>query len=329
MTTTHTRSLRERLQSLEPPTIAVVGNCNVDFVFKLSALPTIGHRVEGCEFKMRVGGGAINTAKTVHHLGGSASIVARVGMDALGDMILRDLLSEGLDSELIISDKSAATGSALVILSDGGDRAIGVVPGANARLRPEDIEAARGLISRSDAVVVRSTIPPATAECALRIAHACGVTSILALTTSTFARLRSARLANVVILSSSDAYRLLRTRIATVEDIDGHAMTNMLGCTRCIVTFGSKGACFVSKETKISVAGRRVGCVDTTGAGDVLCGAFAHFSASGLPIRTALSLANTVASEFISRPAQESRFPTLTELEQLVAEWTSTPRSEV
>ena len=68
---------------------------------------------------------------------------------------------------------------ALIFVDDGGENCIAVAPGANAKLTPEDVEAAEELITGADVVVMQLETPIETVERAAALAREHGVRVIL------------------------------------------------------------------------------------------------------------------------------------------------------
>src|SRR5207253_2582906 len=77
-------------------------------------------------------------------LGARVRFVGRIGTD---DLVLRSLEREGVDVSGVVRDEGE-TGVALVVVDASGENLIVVAPGANARLRAEDVH-----VGESDAVM--------------------------------------------------------------------------------------------------------------------------------------------------------------------------------
>src|SRR5205085_8926583 len=83
--------------------------------------------------------------------------------------------------------------------------------------------------------------------------------------------------------------------------------------TICI-TLGKRGVLALAGREELSVPGRVVNAVDTTGAGDCFVGALAAQLAEGVALRTALAFANAAASISVQRMGAGPSMPTAEEV---------------
>lgn len=99
--------------------------------------------------RLGVGGAESNTAIALRRLGTSVTWAGRVGADSLGDLVLRELLAEGLDVECV-RDAAAPTG--LMIKEHRTTEAAKVwyyrAGSAGSRLEPEDVPAGKIVAAR-------------------------------------------------------------------------------------------------------------------------------------------------------------------------------------
>jgi ribokinase len=85
-----------------------------------------------------------------------------------------------------------------------------------------------------------------------------------------------------------------------------------------VVTLGARGAVAVAGDDVVTVAGRVVDAVDTTGAGDCFTGALAARLAAGPGLTGALTFANAAASLAVGRPGAGVAMPTAAEIEAVL-----------
>ena len=107
-----------------------VGDAFVDVV--ADRLPQPGERRHG-SVAIRAGGSSLNAALTAARLGANSTLVARVGADAAGDVVVGALEQEGVVAH-VARDPDLPTGVAVAL----GD-AVVADRGANARLSPDDV----------------------------------------------------------------------------------------------------------------------------------------------------------------------------------------------
>ena len=117
----------------------VVGDVNVDFILSgIDGLPILGQ--ERCceEFTMLLGGSSANCASWLAGLGAAVDFWGKVGGDALGDFILRELQLRHIHASRMIQDSMIRTG-ACVALSYPSDRALISYMASIRSLRLEDL----------------------------------------------------------------------------------------------------------------------------------------------------------------------------------------------
>ncbi len=159
--------------------IVVVGSVNADMVVKGDRLPAPGETVIGGQFFTIPGGKGANQAVAASRLGAEVTLVAKVGQDRLGEEAIENYRREGIQTDLIGRDPSAATGVALILVDARGENLISVASGANARLTPADVDRAADRIRSADAVMLQLEVPLETVCHTARLAAAAGVSVIL------------------------------------------------------------------------------------------------------------------------------------------------------
>ncbi len=124
-----------------PPERTVVGSINLDLVARVDRLPRPGETVSGSTLSRVPGGKGANQAVAAARLGARVRMVGAVGADAFAAEALSELREAGvqLDVEHV---HGVSTGVALVCVDAAGENEIVVVPGANARVEPRDVEGA-------------------------------------------------------------------------------------------------------------------------------------------------------------------------------------------
>jgi sugar/nucleoside kinase (ribokinase family) len=117
----------------------VVGDANVDIVISgIDGFPVLGQE-HSCEFfSMHLGGSSANCASCLAGLGSAVDFWGKVGGDALGDFVLRELQKRHIDVSFVIQDPSIRTG-ACVALSYSSDRALISYIASIGCLRMEDL----------------------------------------------------------------------------------------------------------------------------------------------------------------------------------------------
>ncbi len=92
------------------------------------------------EIALRGGGCALNTASALVRLGVPAAAAGRVGADAFGDFLLRLLDERGVGREGVLRGDTVPTSASVALVSGDGERTFLHVPGANARVRRDELD---------------------------------------------------------------------------------------------------------------------------------------------------------------------------------------------
>ena len=90
-----------------------------------------GETIVGGEFFVAAGGKGANPAVAAARLGAEVRFIARVGADAFGDQAIVGYEKDGRHTDLIARDPNNATGVALILVDESGEKAISVASGEN------------------------------------------------------------------------------------------------------------------------------------------------------------------------------------------------------
>ncbi|KPE49874.1 ribokinase [Chryseobacterium indologenes] len=159
--------------SSEQPKIIVVGSSSIDLVLETEKLPQPNETVLAVNSDSYFGGKGANQAVGTARLGASVYFVGCVGMDPLGQQIMRNLVSENVNVGFVHETDREATGTAYVTTSNG-NAAIVVVPAANKCLGIEHIEEADRYFHTADLVLVQLEVAMETVEYTVRKAKKYG-----------------------------------------------------------------------------------------------------------------------------------------------------------
>ena len=108
--------------------IVVIGSSNVDLIMQMSHLPQRGETVTDAVFLQTFGGKGANQAVAAARAGGDVAFVNCVGDDRYGAAIIDNLRAAGIDVQLVFTETAVASGTALVMIGEGGDNYLSVAP---------------------------------------------------------------------------------------------------------------------------------------------------------------------------------------------------------
>ena len=261
------------------PRLGVVGSCNVDLVVRCRRLARPGETVLGDDVVRLPGGKGANQAAAAARLGADVSLVTCVGNDESGEWLLGELQTRGARVDLV-QRSSRATGTAFITVDDLGENEIVVSSGANADLSLVDVDLGRFDVVLAQMEIAESIVDAAAARSRTFVLNAAPARPVSGDTLANCA---------VVIANEAEAESLELTSIE-----------------HCVVTMGDRGAVHYARGREVvRVVAPRVVPVDTVGAGDVFCAAYALQFALGASPSDALRfsvVAGTLAT--LARGAQ-------------------------
>jgi ribokinase len=284
--------------------VLVVGSVNVDLVTTVARLPGPGETVAGGTFARHGGGKGANQAVAAARWGAAVRFAGAVGDDDLGAAAVAELAAEGIDVTAVARVPGAPTGVASIVVDAAGENQIAVASGANAALDPGAALAALGPLDEA-AVVLNLELADPVVLAAARAARAAGLVLVVDPAPARALAAPLLDLAPVLVPNAGEARAL-----SGVDDpaAAGRALAARTGAP-VVVTLGADGALLVHGDAVDAVAAPAVAAVDTTGAGDALCGVLAAELARGAPLAAALGEAVGAASASTGVPGARAGMP--------------------
>lgn len=144
--------------SSEHPKIVVVGSCSLDLVLYTGKIPACNETVMAKHSENHFGGKGANQAVGTARLGASVYFIGCVGIDPLGQQIMRNLVNENVNVGFVYETDQESTGIAYVTSCDG-DFSIVVDSASNKKVTVKQIDDAEKYIHASDLVLLQLEIP--------------------------------------------------------------------------------------------------------------------------------------------------------------------------
>ncbi|TGE33759.1 ribokinase [Desulfosporosinus sp. Sb-LF] len=297
------------------PKIVVIGSLNMDLVVKALRAPGRGETVMGEEIHFIPGGKGANQAVGLARLGAETAMIGVVGSDAFGEDLMKALQKDGVNTSGVKVLPSEATGVASILLAEE-DNSIVVVPGANARCLPEDLDRCEEKIAEADLVLLQLEIPLVTVEYAVKLARK--HRKAVMLNPAPAQNLSQGLLSKVDYLTPNRSELALISGMSVESSIaQGIERLLDLGVSCCVTTLGAEGVAFREKGGSLAnVSGHKVPVVDTTGAGDAFNAGLAFALAQKKSIREAVELAVQVSALAVTKFGAQGGMPTLDEVEE-------------
>ncbi len=303
--------------------ILVVGSSNTDLIIKVPEIPHPGETLIGGDFQTFQGGKGANQAVAAARGGGDVVFIASVGNDNYGAESIKGYKLDNINTEDIKICKNIPSGIAMITIAESGENAIAVASGANAELKPEDLDEAEEAFHEADYMLVQLETPLDTVQKAVEICAEFETKVIL--NPAPAAELSDDIISRIDIITPNETEAEKLTGIAVQEEDDALRAAESLhkrGIHTVIITLGARGA-FVSDKTtglKSMVPGFKVEPVDTTAAGDVFNGQLAVALAEGLPLEDAIRQAHAAAALSVQKLGAQSSIPRREETDYFLEE---------
>ena len=304
--------------------VLVLGSFVADLAFRASRLPAWGETLMGSAFALGPGGKGSNQAVAAARAGAAVQMVSKLGDDTFGRLARATWTQAGVDDSLV-STCGTSTGAAAILIDERrGENAIIVVPGACFTLSPGEVDAIAGSIRRARVFLAQLELPIATVERGLTLARDAGVVTILNPAPAPSAPLHDSllQLADYVIPNESEAALLTGMSVGSITEAQNAAEAlHSRGARTVIITLGERGALVAPRNAAPTLVPAFYAgpTVETTGAGDAFCGAFAAALAEGREATDAARFACAAAAISVTRAGTAPSMPNRAEIDGLLS----------
>ena len=296
--------------------IAVVGSINLDLVFSVPQLPSLGETVTGAGYGAYAGGKGANQAVAAARMGAAVAMIGCVGDENGRDLKLQ-LEQEGINCSNI-STVPGPSGCAGIIVDTKGDNLIAVADGANGRLSAELVCQASDLIAKAKILLVQLEVPLDAVSQAVRVARDAGTTVIL---DPAPARMLPGLMEQLDFITPN------APEASVLTGIDVHCWKTAAlaarelrrqGVKHVLVTMGKFGAFYSSQIGEVRITAPLVDAVDSTAAGDAFNGALAAALVQGADPDQAADIAAVAGALAASVHGAQSSLPRLEQVVKVV-----------
>jgi ribokinase len=300
--------------------VLVMGSFVADVAFRTPRLPAWGETLMGSTFALGPGGKGSNQAVAAARAGANVRFFSKIGDDPFGK-IARDIWrASGIDDSLTKNCATSTGAAAILIDAERGENAIIVVPGACFTLSPAEVDEAGEAIRSAGVFLTQLELPLDTVDRGLKIARAAGVPTILNPAPAPAAPFPATliALADYFVPNETETTLLTGMRVESVAEAERAADSLIAGGAKnVILTLGARGSLLRTSErqTTLVPAVNAGPVLDTTGAGDAFCGAFAAALAEGQSPADAVRLASACAGISVTRPGAAPSIPTRAEID--------------
>ncbi len=299
------------MQSASSSVILVAGSANLDFVVRAAQIPAPGQTVLGRDFQTFPGGKGANQAVACARAGGAATaMLAAFGADDFAKLLKASLAQAGVVLHEV--ESSQPTGTAFICVSDAGDNAITVAPGANQDLKsahwPENLPISH--------LLMQLETPVPTVQAFAQAARAQGAKVVLNAAPARALPSELLRMIDILIVNEGELAELAGAQgdvRAQLQRMAAH------GIATVIVTLGADGCIALHHGQFLQQSAFKVSVVDTTAAGDTFCGALVAALSQGATMQDALQTASAASALTCTQLGAQSSIAHRTEVVAFMA----------
>ncbi len=293
-----------------------MGSINMDIILSAKHLPEIGENVLGSTYSYAHGGKGANQAIGLSRLGASVKMIGKVGDDANGSSLIKNLEKNNVDVSGVAND-GTSTGLAAILIDGEGRNRIIVYESANAEIVPE--EAASHITEDLDVLLVQFETKEEVVTASVNRAIELGITTVVDCGPAKNFSLE--KMQGMTILSPNENETEALSGIFPCDEETALKASEVLyersRAKYIVLKLGSRGcSLYDGKEIKY-FAPYPTNVLDTTAAGDSFTAALALEYVRSGDIEKACDTGNRAGSIAVSRVGAENSMPTADELMNL------------
>lgn len=281
--------------------IFIVGSINTDFVISTPYMPASGETLTGSDFFTAHGGKGANQAVAAAKLGGKVLMCGCVGNDLFGIDAIKSLTESGVDTAHIKVIDGVPSGTAVIIVENGDNRII-LDKGANSCLSKKDIDVFLEEANVGDVYLTQLENPIDVIGYGLKKAKEKGLKVIL-----------NPAPANKEIIPYLDFCDVIIPNETETELLGGKDYL-LSKCETVLITLGGQGFEINNQNQSNKYPCMKIVPVDTTAAGDTLCGALVAELSKGSTLEKAAIFGSKAATIACTRKGAQPSIPSLDEV---------------
>jgi len=271
------------------------------FVPPLERLPNAGELLTTDDFLVQPGGCAANVALALRALGVPVAVCGRVGDDALGEVIERDLRSRGIDTAGILVTPGYGTSKTVILPVVGEDRRYVHTFGANAALAVGDLDATAlataSVIYLGGYLILPALLESELASC-LSVAREGGARVVLDVATPAGRELSLDDLSALLPFADFFVPNFDEARALTGEATPRRQADRLLehGARTVLIKLGEQGAYVRSGDRELEIPAPAMQVVEPSGAGDAFAAGLIVGILEGWDLERAVRFANVTGA---------------------------------
>lgn len=283
-------------------TIYILGSINTDLVIQAPDFPKPGETLVGNGFFMAQGGKGANQAVAASRLGGKVKMCGAVGNDDFGKNSLASLAKEKMDLQHV-KTVEGPSGLALITIAHQ-DNSIVLEKGANDKITKSDVDEFLKDAEEGDLFLTQLEIPLDVVGYALMSAKKKKMMTVLNPAPMNVEIIPYLKYVDIITPNETETERFGGVEKLS-KDVDV-----------IVQTLGGKGYQMIQKGNAKTYPCLKVDVVDTTSAGDTLCGGLVSALSRGHSLEEAARFGSFAASLACTKLGAQPSIPTFEEVSQ-------------
>ena len=277
--------------------VAVVGICGQSIFLKGQSIAKVGETRAFDEMHVELGGKGINSALTIHKLGGNVRFFTVLGKDLFAKECKDFFCKENIKATVI--EKEGANSDYGVIMNDAeGNNCVAVYQGASSKITKSDLSFFVKEIETSDYLLTQAEIKD---ELLIEIAAICKKSG------------------TKIIFDPSPAREFPKEFLESVwlftpNETEYQNLFSQISPQRVVITKGCNPVEFIENGVKMEFKAEKVVACNTTGAGDVFNGALLFSLANGENLFESIKFAIKASAFKVQSKYVIDGIPTLSDL---------------
>lgn len=301
--------------------ILCMGSINMDLTMFMERLPEPAETVATDNFATYPGGKSGNQAVAAARLGGEVGFFGKLGDDMFSKELLAAMQADGVETSNILIEPGATAGVAMIRIDAEGINSISFTPGANALIRPEDVQEHETLFEQYGFLLITAEIPADTLFAAIRMAKIKGMTVVMDPAPVPKEPIPRDIPPMVDFIKPNE---IEAGQIAGIKVTDNATAIECMKALRemrfqnPLITLGKDGCLAWNGENTRKFLPPDVEAVDTTAAGDVFLGAFTAALSNGREIFEAVEFASVASAMSTTLKGAQTSIPTRSQVEEFM-----------
>lgn len=303
--------------------IAVIGSNMVDLISYIDKMPVAGETLEAPDFSIGCGGKGANQAVAAAKYGADVLMMTKVGDDIFADNTINNFQKLGIDTKYVEKVEGLSSGVAPIFVDKSGQNRILIIKGANKYLVPADIDRASEDLKKCNLIILQLEINLETVYYAINFGKKHNIPVLLNPAPATKdLDIEEACKCDFFMPNETELEILTGMPVETDEDIKKAASYLVeKGLKNVIVTMGSRGSMWITKDSYHHLKPFKVNAIDTSGAGDAFIGCFASCYIKNKDVMASMKTASAFAALSVTKRGTQISYPTKEEVEQFLAEY--------